>query len=283
MQRIPFESSSSWRPAGLEAVYCGRARYREHRFCKHIHDGFGIAVVVDGVHAFRCRGAAHFATAASLVTINPGEAHDGWAPEACGYELRSLLLPSDVLAALTAEAATALEFDQPVHQAPALARRFAMVHTQLELHRDEAACSMLCDELLLDLVNQVVTTCGTRARSQSRASHERRMWRAAEWMRENLGRPIKLIDVAASAGLSPSYFLRSFKRCLGVTPHAYLSWARLERGRELLLEGVPIVTVASEVGFSDQSHFTRCFRRAFGCTPNAMTRASSLGSRRVVA
>ena len=62
---------------------------------------YGIAVVVSGAYSFRCRGVEHVMTPGSVMTINPGELHDGRAVDSRGsneYELRSMLVTTDAMA-----------------------------------------------------------------------------------------------------------------------------------------------------------------------------------------
>jgi AraC-like DNA-binding protein len=61
--------------------------------------------------------------------------------------------------------------------------------------------------------------------------------------------------------------MRTFRRDVGLSPHAYLTQIRVEAAKKLLSEGASIVDVASDIGFTDQSHFTRHFKRITGVTP----------------
>ena len=55
---------------------------------------------------------------------------------------------------------------------------------------------------------------------------------------------------------SQSYFGRAFKASSGVSPHRWLLDHRIARVQELLLDGeLPLVQIALETGFSEQSHF----------------------------
>jgi AraC family transcriptional regulator len=83
-----------------------------------------------------------------------------------------------------------------------------------------------------------------------------------------LDQQLSLADLADVAGLSPTYLIRQFKKTTGLTPHQYLIERRVERARELLMEGHrTIAEVASAVGFTDQSHLDRHFKRLLGVTP----------------
>ena len=74
---------------------------------------------------------------------------------------------------------------------------------------------------------------------------------------------------AAAAHVNPYHFARLFKAGTRLPPHQYVIARRVERAKELLRgrDRPPLAEVATEVGFSDQSHFTRHFRRLVGVTP----------------
>ncbi len=83
---------------------------------------------------------------------------------------------------------------------------------------------------------------------------------------------LTLDQLAATAGLSRFYFLRAFRREVGVTPHAYLTGRRIAAARALLGGDQPLSEVALACGFYDQSHFTRAFKGATGVTPGQYRR-----------
>jgi AraC family transcriptional regulator len=71
--------------------------------------------------------------------------------------------------------------------------------------------------------------------------------------------------IAAACRLSATHFCRAFKQSMGMPPHQWLMHARVERARDLLLRStLPLVHIASQCGFSDQSHFCKVFRRFEG-------------------
>ncbi|MBK7473215.1 MAG: HAD-IA family hydrolase [Betaproteobacteria bacterium] len=83
----------------------------------------------------------------------------------------------------------------------------------------------------------------------------------------HLGRPLPLAGLAALAGLSVWRFATVFRQRVGVPPHRYIRVQRVRRAQALLRAGMPAATVASEVGFYDQSHLARCFKRYCSMTP----------------
>jgi AraC family transcriptional regulator len=92
--------------------------------------------------------------------------------------------------------------------------------------------------------------------------------RVIEYINDNLSLDLKLHELAAIAGMGQSHFGRLFKQSTGVTPHQYVIQCRVERARQLLVQGgLTIGQVASAVGFTDQSHLTYHFKRLLGVTP----------------
>jgi AraC-like DNA-binding protein len=91
--------------------------------------------------------------------------------------------------------------------------------------------------------------------------------RAAEFIRDNYARSLKLEEICSAADLSPSYLIRAFKDKYGLTPHAYLTNCRIEFSRSQLRRGRPIAEVALAAGFADQAHLQRSFKKLVAATP----------------
>ena len=85
---------------------------------------------------------------------------------------------------------------------------------------------------------------------------------------ERLSEPLTIDLLAEAAHLSRSSFLRKFGETVGMSPHRFIQKERIKSAGLLLKStDMPIVRIASEVGFYDVSHFTRVFTAAVGYTP----------------
>lgn len=96
-----------------------------------------------------------------------------------------------------------------------------------------------------------------------------------EFMREHLGTGISLEDLAGVAGVSRFHFCRLFRQTLGCTPMEKLMQMRVEHSRVMIAkEGrmKSLAAIASDCGFSDQSHLGRHFKRSYGQTPGEFLR-----------
>lgn len=92
--------------------------------------------------------------------------------------------------------------------------------------------------------------------------------RIVEFVRADPSAPITLAAMAQVAGMTPSSFVRSFKRSTGLTPHRFVVEQRVLAARKLLATSdLPLVEIALAVGFSSQSHFGVAFRAVTGESP----------------
>ena len=89
-----------------------------------------------------------------------------------------------------------------------------------------------------------------------------------DYIRAHIDRDLGLQELANIVGMSPRYFSKLFKQSAGLTPHKYVIRTRVDRAKELLLEGkLSIADIAQTVGFAHQSHLNLHFKRLVGVTP----------------
>jgi len=104
-----------------------------------------------------------------------------------------------------------------------------------------------------------------------------KLQKVLSYIEEKLAEPVGVRELAAQVHMSPFHFARRFKQAVGIPPHAYITHVRIERAKRLLSgSNVPLVEVATRVGYRTQAHFTGVFHRYSGTTP----RAYRVGSRK---
>lgn len=81
---------------------------------------------------------------------------------------------------------------------------------------------------------------------------------------------ISLDQIAENMYLSPFYISKIFKSETGDTPIRHLINIRLEKAKELLVEGYSgsIQEVAASVGYEDAYHFSKLFKKRYGISPS---------------
>jgi AraC-like DNA-binding protein len=112
--------------------------------------------------------------------------------------------------------------------------------------------------------------------SPTRARRDRATRRASHFVREHLGEPLTLAQVARVAGFAPGYFSKLFKRDEGVTFERYVRDRRVERAKQMLSgTSLNVEQVQKLCGFTTRTYFHRVFKRVVGVTP-AEFRSSEL-------
>ena len=138
---------------------------------------------------------------------------------------------------------------------------------------------LFVEECVIGVLSEVVSRMFDAGRASGAADAA-----VAARVKAHLGRTYlrkeSLGDLAAAAGVSPFHLCRVFRRETGYTLHRYRTELRLRWSLQPLADGVDILTVALDSGFSHHSHFTAAFRRTFGLPPSAFRHAVTAPSLR---
>ncbi|HEX8587967.1 AraC family transcriptional regulator [Pseudomonas sp.] len=261
--------------SGIETV---RAHFEGHAYDPHWHDSYLVGITEQGLQQFNCRRQQHNSTPGKVFLLEPGDIHDGTAPEAGGFTYRTLYLDPRWLdrelraqfeeAPDNAQLSFAATLAEDPRLAIATANAFeAMHHDELRIVRQTAL-----DHLLADLTRHL--------RWRTLINPDPRLplvaQRARDYLHSHLHQDIGLDDLAQATGVDRFRLSRAFKAAFGMAPHAYLIQLRLTRARHRLARGEAPVSVAAALGFADQSHLGRWFQRAYRMTPADYRRRCSI-------
>ena len=92
--------------------------------------------------------------------------------------------------------------------------------------------------------------------------------RIIEYMRQNINSKVTLEELSGIAGLSIFYLSRTFKEATGYPIITYFNKMKIEKAKELLIEGnKKVKEVAYELGYTNEFYFSRIFKRIEGLSP----------------
>jgi AraC family transcriptional regulator of arabinose operon len=98
-------------------------------------------------------------------------------------------------------------------------------------------------------------------------AHER-VRKSIQFMKDHLGKPLRVESLATMAGLSPSRYTTVFRRDTGHSPIEYLIRLRMQRAIQLLgTTGLAVKVISNQVGWTDPLYFSRLFRSIHGSSP----------------
>lgn len=235
-------------------------------FARHSHDEYGIGVMVAGAQRSWSGKGQVEASAGDVITVNPGEVHDGMAIGDSRKWAMLYLDPRKVsaIAADIHEGKRAeTEFINPVFRNAAAARGFAAAYAAHESGHDDA----MDEQLILLLAGLLGDAKAPKVRVPLRIGQIK------ERIDEDPTGHHPLDELAQISGVSRFQTLRGFSALTGLTPHAYIIQRRLELAKSLIRRGVGLANAGCEAGFADQSHFHRAFVRRFGMTPGTYAAA----------
>lgn len=91
----------------------------------------------------------------------------------------------------------------------------------------------------------------------------------------NFTRDISLLEIAASAFLSPFHFNRIFKKYTAISPYTYLIQFRLKYASLLLQNtNLSVTEICYQSGFNNFPHFITAFTKYFNMNPLAFRKSS---------
>lgn len=145
---------------------------------------------------------------------------------------------------------------------------------EIELKAGCPAGALYADGLMLAMGTRVQQLYAERRPQPLRATRalpEDLLRSVLDFIQERLHGVLKLEEIAAHAKMSPYHFARSFKAATGISVHQVLIRKRLDRARNLLVStDLPIAQVATQSGFSDQSHLNLHCQKGYAMTPKEL-------------
>jgi AraC-like DNA-binding protein len=243
---------------GLERI---EAHFSGHGFDPHRHDTYAIGFTLDGVQAFRYRGAAQRSTAGEVFVLHPDETHDGHAGTSAGFRYRILYLEPRLIQEALGEAWPLPFVRDAVSVNARLMRALAPALDDLDAPLEE----LQREEIMSDLAHALAAADASIAQPNVPPACRRAVHLARALLDQ--GRAVTSAELEAVTGLSRYALARHFRACLGTSPHRYLVMRRLDRARTLIRHGAPLADAALASGFADQSHMTRQFKKTYGVSP----------------
>ncbi len=269
-ERLRFIRPGSLPGTELMAVYESSRRW--HAF----HERYAFAVIRKAAATVRYRGGEQRIHDGTLMVREPGEAHY--------YTLVTKPAEFKVLfveAPLVADAARELGHTGILHFAPApisdpdLFWLLCRLCNSIEDGDDDLEQQTLFAMCMVKLARHTERPpSATELRNGKLA-----VARAKAYLSEHCSDSVSLHELAHVSGFSLFGLVHAFTKEVGLSPHAYQVHVRVERARALLQQGASPATVATTMGFADQSHFTRHFKRILQVTPSQYAGRSFAGHR----
>lgn len=102
---------------------------------------------------------------------------------------------------------------------------------------------------------------------------------AAQIMAQSPKSHFPICQMAAKVRLPEKRLKVVFKYLYGMGLYGYLRQLRMEKAKELLMEGKPIKVIIHVIGYDNESNFCKAFRKAYRESPREWTKKGLVGSK----
>ncbi len=117
-----------------------------------------------------------------------------------------------------------------------------------------------------------------KQRNGAVGKYEKEMKQLADYIADNLEKPLMVPQLARKMGLHLQVVEKEFKKVHLQTIKSFILEQRMKRARYLLAEGnMPIIEIAYTVGYGDAAYFSNVFKKQFGVTPTTYQKAKKDG------
>ena len=100
---------------------------------------------------------------------------------------------------------------------------------------------------------------------------------AIDYITDRCGEKIYIDTLAEMIEVSPDYFTKMFKECIGKTPIDYINAVRVNRALELLaVTDTPINEIAEKSGFANANYFHKIFKQYMDTSPLAYRKSAAV-------
>lgn len=123
---------------------------------------------------------------------------------------------------------------------------------------------------LLEYRQWLIELCdiGCRLVDKEHASESQKIiYRSIEYIKSNLEKDLTLEHCARQANLSWGYYSNLFKKVSGTTFQQFVTQAKIEKAKTMLIDDYQVQEIAQELGYEHRRYFSEVFKKQTGLTP----------------
>jgi AraC-like DNA-binding protein len=245
----------------------------------HSHDFLELAFVLSGDGKYRIEEELYEVTEGDLIIFNPGVRHQAiFMKEAQIPTTEFFVGFSDIHIEGCEKNYFPLPGKQLIyHTAGELRQKLFRIAAAMEAEnamRKEGLYYMLkayLMQMLIVVLREGITQNNPQpGRAFESVNRKHVVEQIVNYFEDHYNQKISLDQIAENMYLSPFYISKIFKSEVGDTPIRHLINIRLEKAKELLMNGTTqsIQEVAAQVGYDDAYHFSKLFKKRFGVSPS---------------
>ncbi len=199
-------------------IECVNAQYKNVHLAKHVHEGYAIGVINQGVQKFNSLGCNHSAGTGSLVIVNADTVHTGESIRDVGCNYRALYPTPEsidtILSDLPSSKSCAPYFTNPILHDTELIELLKTIFS----HSDNQSPKLVMESLLFTFFAKLVVRQSHSRLSLNTANASSNIDKVRDYLNEYAQQNISLDELARIGNVNKYTLIRQFKQKWGLLP-----------------------------------------------------------------
>lgn len=273
--RYQYQTFAEYKNEDFQYTHVVSRGSPEDEYCLHNHAMYEIVCSLRGEAVYMVEGVRYELEPGGLLIINPTVSHKPFVSSEAPFERHTIYVyasGTSKLAGLLKHSLTSMDGKRmgSAYYSPeaseACARAFDRM-SEVCVSTDENVHELLPYFAQCMLAEASILLRLRHPKQQSRGV-SRTMDTLIEYLGQNFTKNLTLQGIADAFHLSKDYCNRLFHTATGMTVMQYILYNRILLARQLLMDGIPAVEVARNVGYADYSSFYRAYRKVTGRSPS---------------
>jgi AraC-like DNA-binding protein len=244
----------------LDGLELKEAIFQKHSFPNHFHDTYCIRLMEMGLEFQLTESNPLIAHAGSILILNPNEVHSNKNYDNDCWKYRTIFVNEEVVSYV--REIMQLKISAPIFFTNQIINDRFLFSKILDFHN---SISNNSTELLFEIIAFLIKNYRMERKVDPYSN-----WivtDAQTYLQANFSKKITLDALASMYKINKFHFIRIFKKHTGLTPISYAVLHRVIHAKKLIVDNLPMINVAIDSGFYDQSHFNHYFRQYIGVSP----------------
>ncbi len=245
----------------LDGIELKSAMFIDKNFPSHFHQSWSLAHIEYGSENIAFNNSGFLVCKNAIQLIPPHSIHKNWSNKNNAWAYKALYISDDVVK----NAAKKINADYSF----LASFPYFISYSDFDFDINEASIFKIIENLFLDTLNDAHQPYLKKYTNDSFDD-------ILDYLSLNYNQSITLETLQKKFKVNKFKLQKSFKKSIGLTPLEYLTTIRIENSKKLFYTDVPLVEIALESGFYDQSHFTHSFKKYVGVTPGNYKKNSKI-------
>lgn len=225
-----------------------------HSFPRHSHKAFCIGIVVEGKMKLNLKDQEYLLEKNNVYFIPPCTEHTIEAIDKREYSYIVICIYNDFIRKYINRLLI-----NYVYKDEELGKKIICIYESFHSTKDYEKLENDIEEILVENTEIVGNSI--------KQMHNEIVLSVVNFIHQHLDEPFEIKKISDYTHISKYHLLRLFKKQMGVAPYQFYIQEKVKKLKQGLLKKQPIVDLAYNLNFSDQSHLCNIFKKHVGITP----------------